>query len=146
MLAYFFNRPLPPGLEGLADLALDLRWTWSHVSDRLWETLDPEVWERTENPYFILQNVSQSRLEEVARDPSFKEEIQKWLAERQRYLQDPGWYGRERAASGLKTIAYFSMEFGLGEALPVYSGGLGILAGDFLKTASDLGVPVVGIG
>jgi glycogen phosphorylase len=146
MLAYFFNRPLPPGLEGLADLALDLRWTWSHVSDRLWEALDPDVWERTENPYFILQNVSQSRLEEVAKDAGFKEEIQKWLAERQRYLQDPGWYGRERGASGLKTVAYFSMEFGLGEALPVYSGGLGILAGDYLKTASDLGVPVVGIG
>jgi glycogen phosphorylase len=146
MLAYFFNRPLPPGLEGLADLALDLRWTWSHVSDRLWEALDPDVWERTENPYFILQNVSQSRLEEVARDASFKEQIQKWLAERQRYLQDPGWYGRERGASGLKTVAYFSMEFGLGEALPIYSGGLGILAGDYLKTASDLGVPVVGVG
>jgi len=146
MLAYFFNRPLPLGLEGLADLALDLRWTWSHVTDRLWEALDPDVWERTENPYFILQNVSQSRLEEVAKDAVLKEEIQKWLAERQRYLQDPGWYGRERGASGLKTVAYFSMEFGLGEALPVYSGGLGILAGDYLKTASDLGVPVVGVG
>ena len=60
--------------------------------------------------------------------------------------RDPGWYGREQRASGLKTVAYFSMEFGLGEALPVYSGGLGILAGDYLKTASDLGVPVVGSG
>ena len=145
MLAYFFNRPLPPGLEGLADLALDLRWTWSHFSDRLWETLDRDAWERTGNPYFILQSVSQGRLDEAAKDAGFKEELQKWLAERQRYLQDPGWYGRQRA-DGLKTVAYFSMEFGLGEALPVYSGGLGILAGDYLKTASDLGVPVVGVG
>ena len=116
MLAYFFNRPLPSGLEGLADLALDIRWTWSHVTDRLWEILDRDTWERTENPYFILQNVSQSRLEEVAKDAGFKEEIQKWLAERQRYLQDPGWYGQAGGASGVKSVAYFSMEFGLGEA------------------------------
>jgi len=146
MLAYVFNRPLPSGLEGLAELALDLRWTWSHFSDRLWEVLDPDAWERTENPYFILQNVSQARLQEAAKDPGFQEELQRWLAQRREYLQDPGWYGRERGANGLKGVAYFSMEFGLGEALPVYSGGLGILAGDYLKAASDLGVPVVGIG
>jgi len=146
MLAYFFNRPLPPGLEGLGDLALDLRWTWSHFTDRLWETLDREAWEHTGNPYFILQNVSQARLEEAAAETGFKEELQKWVAERQRYLQNPGWYGQQRGANELKSVAYFSMEFGLGEALPVYSGGLGILAGDYLKTASDLGVPVVGVG
>lgn len=146
MLAYFFNRPLPSGLEGLAELALDLRWTWSHFSDRLWEMLDHEGWERTGNPYFILQSVSQARLEEVARDAEFQEELQRWLAQRQRYLQDPGWFGRERGAKELKGVAYFSMEFGLGEAMPIYSGGLGILAGDYLKTASDLGMPMVGIG
>lgn len=146
MLAYFFNRPLPPELEGLADLALDLRWTWSHSTDQLWEMLDPEIWERTGNPYFILQSVSQARLEEAAADDDFKEELRRWLHQRQRYLRDPGWFGREHAERALKGIAYFSMEFGLGEALPIYSGGLGILAGDFLKTASDLGVPVVGIG
>jgi starch phosphorylase len=146
MLAYFFNRPLPPGLEGLADLALDLRWTWSHSTDRLWERLDPEAWERTANPYFILQSVSQARLEEAAADPSFTEELRTWLAQRQRYLQDPGWFGAVQGEQSPKWIAYFSMEFGLGEALPIYSGGLGILAGDFLKTVSDLGVPVVGIG
>lgn len=146
MLAYFFNRPLPPGLEGLVDLALDLRWTWSHSTDRLWEVLDPEAWERTGNPYYILQNVSQARLEEAAADPDFKEQLRNWLTQRQRYQQDPGWFGREHGKHELKSIAYFSMEFGLGEALPIYSGGLGILAGDFLKAASDLGVPVVGIG
>ena len=146
MLAYFFNRPLPPGLEGLADLALDLRWTWSHSTDKLWEELDPEGWERTRNPYYILQSVSQARLEEAASDPDFIGRLHEWLTQRQRYLQDPGWFGRRRGGHSPNGIAYFSMEFGLGEALPIYSGGLGILAGDFLKTASDLGVPVVGVG
>lgn len=146
MLAYSFNRSLPPGLQGLADLALDLRWTWSHATDRLWKMLDPEAWERTGNPYFILQSVSQARLEEAAEDAGFQAELQRWLEQRQRYLEDPGWFGRDRSHQGLKGVAYFSMEFGLGEALPIYSGGLGILAGDFLKTASDLGAPVVGIG
>ena len=146
MLAYFFNRPLPPGLEGLAELALDLRWTWSHSTDQLWEELDAEAWERTGNPYYILQSVSQARLEEVAADHNFQERLQTWLAQQQRYLQDPGWCGRTLNGNRPRGIAYFSMEFGLGEALPIYSGGLGILAGDFLKTASDLGVPVTGIG
>ena len=146
MQSYFFQRPLPEGLEGLADLALDLHWTWSHFSDRLWEFLDPEAWELTGNPYFILQSVSQARLEEVARDPSFREELRGWLIQHQQYTEDPGWFGRRHAGIALKRIAYFSMEFGLSEALPLYSGGLGILAGDYLKAASDLGVPIVGIG
>ncbi|HUI68992.1 MAG TPA: alpha-glucan family phosphorylase [Spirochaetia bacterium] len=146
MLAYFFSRPLPSELEGLLDLALDLRWTWSHDTDRLWESLDREAWERTGNPYFILQSVSQARLEEAAKNAEFKEELRRWLVQRHRYLMDPGWFGRQHGARGPKGIVYFSMEFGLGEALPIYSGGLGILAGDFLKSASDLGVPVIGIG
>lgn len=146
MLAYCFNRPLPPGLEGLTDLALDLRWTWSHSTDPLWEALDPEAWERTGNPYYILQSVSQARLEAVARDAAFQEELRQWRVHQEQYLRDPGWFGREHGQCALKGVAYFSMEFGLGEALPIYSGGLGILAGDVLKTASDLGVPVVGIG
>lgn len=146
MESYFFSRPMPDGLEELTELALDLRWTWSHFSDRLWEYLDPETWERSGNPYFLLESVAQSRLEEAAHDPSFKADLCDWVAQRQAYLGDPGWFGRVRARTDLEGIAYFSMEFGLGDALPLYSGGLGILAGDYLKTASDLGVPVVGIG
>jgi starch phosphorylase len=146
MVTYVFNRPLPPALEGLADLALDLRWSWSHFTDQLWKALDPEVWERTGNPYYILQNATQARLEEAAADPNFTAQLRSWLTQRQHYQQDPGWFGCEHGARELKRIAYFSMEFGLGESLPIYSGGLGILAGDFLKAASDLGVPVVGIG
>lgn len=146
MLAYFFNRPLPHSLEGLWDLALDLRWTWSHATDHLWKTLDPKAWERTGNPYFILQSVSQARLEQLAANTDFTEALRKGLEQRQDYLHDSGWFRREGNSRGPNGIAYFSMEYGLGEALPIYSGGLGILAGDFLKTASDLGVPVTGIG
>lgn len=144
--SYFFTRPMPQGLEGLTELALDLRWTWSHFSDRLWERLDPEGWKLTGNPYFILQNVSKTQLEDAARDEALQADVRLWMDQRQQYLADPGWFGQTHAASGLNGIAYFSMEFGLSEALPIYSGGLGILAGDHLKTASDLGVPIVGMG
>lgn len=144
--SYFFTRPMPAGLEGLTDLALDLRWTWSHFSDRLWERLDPEGWKLTGNPYFILQNVSKTQLEDAARDEALQADVRLWMEQRQQYLDDPGWFGQTHAAAGLNGIAYFSMEFGLSEALPIYSGGLGILAGDHLKTASDLGVPIVGMG
>ncbi len=146
MSSYWFSRVLPEGLEGLTDLALDLRWTWSHFCDRLWAQLDPEAWEWTGNPYLILQNISLSRLEEAARDARLREDVSNWLVQRQRYREDPGWYGQEASHAQLRGIAYFSMEFGLGEALPIYSGGLGILAGDHLKASSDLGVPLVGVG
>lgn len=143
---YFIHRPLPPVLEGLWDLAFDLRWTWSDSTDQLWARLDPEAWERTGNPRFVLQNISQARLDEAASDPDFNERLQRWLKKRQLYLQDPGWFGCECGERAPQGVAYFSMEFGLGESLPIYSGGLGMLAGDYLKTASDLGVPVVGVG
>jgi len=144
--ASFLHRPLPKGLEGLAELALDLRWHGSQLSDRLWEKLDPDAWEQTENPFMILQNVSQARLEEVGQDTAFQELLRHALDDRRRSLEAPGWFGQRYSGSDLKSVTYFSMEFGLSEALPIYSGGLGILAGDFLKTAADMGVPLVGIG
>jgi glycogen phosphorylase len=134
---------LPAGLEDLVDLALDLRWTVRGATDRIWELLDPEAWEKTKNPYLILENVSRSRLEEAAKDESLKEEILSWQEQRDRLLNEPGWFEKHH---DIRSIAYFSMEFGLSEALPIYSGGLGILAGDHLKAASDLGVPVTGVG
>jgi len=133
---------LPPGLEGLADLALDLRWTVRQTTDKIWELLDAEAWEKTKNPYLILQNVSQARLQEAARDENLVKEISSWQERRSNFLERPAPVGMDDPAS----IAYFSMEFGLSEALPIYSGGLGILAGDHLKTASDLAVPITGIG
>ncbi len=134
---------LPPGLEGLVDLALDLRWTVRGATDRIWELLDAEAWEKTKNPYLILENVSRTRLEEAAKDENLKEEIQSWQEQRDKHLNEPGWFEKHH---DVRSIAYFSMESGLSEALPIYSGGLGILAGEHLKMASDLGVPITGVG
>ncbi len=134
---------LPPGLEALMDLALDLRWTVRQTTDRVWVLLDAEAWEKTKNPYLILQNISKTRLYELAKDEMLGKEIREWKERNARFLAQPGWCERHYS---IRSIAYFSMEFGLSEALPIYSGGLGILAGDYLKTASDLGVPLVGVG
>jgi starch phosphorylase len=137
---------VPPALAGLVDLALDLRWSWSHSADALWEQLAPDLWKATGNPWHILQTISQRRLEQAATDPAFLEPLQRHLDARREILGTASWFERTHADARLAPVAYFSMEFGLSEALPIYSGGLGILAGDFIKAASDLGVPMVGIG
>ena len=142
----FIPRELPAGLQALDELALDLRWTWSHAGDELWRSVDPDAWERIENPWVLVQNVPQHRLEELAGDTQFREELERLSSERRRYLESPGRFSEAHAGANVRNIAYFSMEFGLGEALPLYAGGLGILAGDYLKAASDLGVPLVGVG
>lgn len=141
----FAPRALPEGLEALATLSLDLRWTWSHGADRLWRAVDPEAWEATRNPWLLLQGVSSERLEALAGDVSFRRELDAVRAARDAHLAAPpcldtGGASRERP------IAYFCMEFAVGEAIPLYAGGLGVLAGDHLKTASDLGVPLVAVG
>jgi starch phosphorylase len=141
-----FLRKLPAGLEALTELALDLRWTWSHAGDELWRTVDPQTWERIENPWVIVQNVPHWRLQQLAGDSAFLEELARLSEERRQYLDSPGRFSEVHADANIRNIAYFSMEFGLGEALPLYAGGLGILAGDYLKAASDLGVPLVGVG
>lgn len=121
-------RALPDELESLAELALDARWTWDHTSDKLWTMLDRDTWEQTRNPRSVLQCVPHERLDQAAHDPVFRQELLQVVAARANYMATTGW-GHERYPSqALKTIAYFSMEFGLGEALPVYAGGLGILA------------------
>jgi starch phosphorylase len=138
-------RLLPPALAALAELALDLRWTWSHAADRLWMQLDEAGWSRTRNPWSILQDVPADRLAALAADPGFVAELGRLAAERRAYLEGEHWFGRTHGGA-VGGIAYFSLEFGLGDALPLYAGGLGVLAGDMLKTASDLGVPLVGVG
>ena len=141
----YFPRELPVGLESLAQLALDLRWTWSHSGDRLWRLLDPEAWQATENPWVILQNVPRERLDRLAGEAAFRRELDQLTAQRSHYMKAPApLQGPEAGTVG--TVAYFSMEFGLGAALPLYAGGLGVLAGDYLKAASDLGIPMVGVG
>lgn len=140
-----FLRPLPDGLAGLAELTLDLRWTWNHAADRLWEALAPDIWQRTGNPWLILQSVSQRRLDQLAADTGFRAELDRLVQAHREYLTERTWFGDAHADRDIQ-VAYFSMEYGLAEALPLYAGGLGILAGDHLKTASDLGVPLVAVG
>ncbi len=137
---------LPQEISDLRILALDLRWTWSHEGDVLWAYIDEELWRRTHNPWIVLQSTSAERFELLASDKKFQSELAAAAAARTRYLETPGWFRGTEGASRLGGVAYFSMEFGLGAALPLYAGGLGVLAGDFLKTASDLDVPIVGIG
>jgi glycogen phosphorylase len=130
----------------LTELALDMRWTWNHAADALWQAVDPETWSLTENPWYMLQNVAPARIAELGRDPRFMDELQHMAAARRAYLDAPGWFRQTYPGAPVRGVAYFSMEFGLGEALPLYAGGLGVLAGDYLKSASDLGIPAVGIG
>ena len=137
---------LPDPLRDLATLALDLRWSWSHGLDSLWEALDADLWRSTGSPWLVLQTVSTRRLDALARDAAFLAELKRHVGEREQALTCPCWLDRLGLGKPFGPIAYFSMEFGLAEALPLYSGGLGILAGDYLKTASDLGVPMIGIG
>ena len=140
------SSPLLICRTSLGELALDLRWTWSHEADALWRRIDAEAWRRTQNPWTILQDISAERLRALASDRLLLAELERLTRARQEYLATPGWFASAHGTAVLSGVAYFSMEFGLGEALPLYAGGLGILAGDFLKTASDLGLPVVGIG
>ncbi|WP_448097701.1 alpha-glucan family phosphorylase [Luteibacter yeojuensis] len=139
-------RALPGGLEGLTELALDLRWTWNHAVDALWQEVDPDLWHQTHNPWVVLQNVSRHRLDELDADEGFTSRLDRAVDGRRRYFATPGLCAATPPEAMPRTIAYFSMEFGLSEALPLYAGGLGVLAGDYLKTASDLGVPMLGIG
>jgi starch phosphorylase len=143
--ANYFLPSVPEGLGGLSELAMDLRWSWNHEADRLWEQIAPELWARTGNPWLILQNVSTARLNVLGADPIFRKILGDYVASYQNVMKKPSWFQQTHPESSL-TVAYFSMEFGLSEALPLYSGGLGILAGDYMKTASDLGIPAIGIG
>lgn len=142
----YLPRPLPEQLKGLAELALDLRWNASHAADELWRYIDADLWESVRDPWMMLESITDERLDELHHDTRFISRLSEQLAIRRRYLEQPGWFPQTHDADRLNGIAYFSMEFGLNESLPIYSGGLGILAGDYLKAASDLAVPVVGVG
>ena len=134
------------GFGDLKDLALNLHWSWSRASDELWERLDAELWEATQDPWVILQTVSKETIGRALEDPEFSRRLAEVLkSDRATYAGD-AWFQKTHKDSGLKAVAYFSMEFMLSEALPIYSGGLGNVAGDQMKAASDLGVPVVGVG
>lgn len=140
---------LPKELKGgdsLAELALDMRWSWNHAADDVWQQLDPALWELTHNPWVVLQTVSRDQFQHVMADAVFRKKVDVLLQSKENANTSMTWFQQSYPQSPLTCIAYFSMEFMLSEALPIYSGGLGNVAGDQLKTASDLGVPVVGIG
>ena len=135
-----------PYAGSLAKLALDMRWSWSHYADEVWRQLDPALWDFTQNPWVVLQTVSGDKLEQLLADPSFRKKVDDLIKKKNQVAESPAWFQQNHAQTRLTCIAYFSMEFMLSEALPIYSGGLGNVAGDQLKAASDLGVPVVGVG
>ncbi|MEP7244055.1 MAG: alpha-glucan family phosphorylase [Gammaproteobacteria bacterium] len=134
------------GFDSLAELALDLRWSWNHGADHIWRQLDPELWALTHNPWGLLQTVSRERIEQLSANPTFRQSVEELLQAKRQAARVPAWFQHAHPDSRLTCVAYFSMEFMLSEALPIYSGGLGNVAGDQLKAASDLGVPVIGVG
>jgi len=134
------------GFDSLAELALDMRWSWNHATDEVWHQLDPALWEFTQNPWVVLQTVSRDKLQRMSADPAFRKRVTDLLRSKRHEAELPAWFQQNHPEVPLTSVAYFSMEFMLSEALPIYSGGLGNVAGDQLKAASDLGVPVVGVG
>ncbi len=138
---------LPPALAALGELAGNLRWSWHPETQDVFAAVDGAAWEAAgHDPVRLLGTVSQARLEELAQDPAFLARLDAAREDLQSYLTQDRWYQKAGAVDAPRSIAYFSPEFGITAVLPQYSGGLGILAGDHLKTASDLGVPIVGVG
>ncbi|GAA1930358.1 glycosyltransferase family 1 protein [Nocardioides lentus] len=147
----FTVRPLlPEALEGLAVLARNLRWSWHPETQDVFAAVDAELWTAVgHDPGRLLGAVSRERLAELERDKRFTRMLALAVADLEQYLTGERWYQRRTAEGGEegpRGIGYFSPEFGITSVLPQYSGGLGILAGDHLKTASDLGVPITGVG
>ncbi len=138
---------LPEKLWPLGVLSRNLWWTWTPEAGDLFRRMDPDLWERTRhNPVEMLGSLAQERLEELAADDVFLSNLERHIAEMNAYLSRRSWFERAHGeALGLR-VAYFSAEFGIHESLPIYSGGLGVLAGDHLKSASDLGLPLCGVG
>lgn len=143
----FTVRAVVPGsLSALEELAGNLRWSWHEPTKRLFEHIDPELWRTSRrDPVAFLGEVDPARLDELAADAGYVEWADRERAGLREYLSEPRWF-QSLGADRPRTVAYLSPEFGITAALPQYSGGLGILAGDHLKAASDLGVPLVGVG
>lgn len=139
---------LRPELECLRTLAYNLRWTWDHETINLFRRLDRDLWERSgHNPVLMLGTINQERLDEAAKDEGFLAKLERVWQKHNHYMKSEStWYKRQNRKPGQDLIAYFSAEFGITEAIPIYSGGLGILAGDHVKAASDLDLPFVAVG
>lgn len=145
---------LPQTLAPLHDLALNLRWSWHPPTRDIFASIDPELWRASgQDPVAVLSSLRTADMDRLAADESFVARVHEAAADLERYLTKPRWYQQQGAGRTgehgdreLQAIAYFSPEFGITSVLPQYSGGLGILAGDHLKAASDQGIPVVGVG
>lgn len=139
---------LPPAIEGLSDLALNLSWSWHREARALFGAVDQDLWHQTRhNPIRFLKAVERSRLDRAAADLGFTSELDRvlaWMAGES--TGDQTWFGRQFPDLRGRTVAYFCAEFGLHNSVPIYSGGLGVLAGDHCKAASDMGIPLVGLG
>lgn len=145
----FHVRPqLPERLQALDELAYNLRWSWEHETISLFRRLDRDLWEETHhNPVLMMGSIPQERLREAADDEAFLAQLDRVAKNLDDYVKAPDtWRRKTYGAPERPEVAYFSMEFGLTECLPIYSGGLGILAGDHLKSASELGLSLVGVG
>ncbi len=138
--------PEVEGIEALMELALNLHWSWNHAADEIWERLDIDLWQATQNPWVILQTVSQDTIKAALAETGFRQRLDELLQQNRDSYSSDAWFQTKHPDAVLTVAAYFSMEFMLSEALPIYSGGLGNVAGDQMKAASDLGVPVVGVG
>ncbi len=147
MFSYRVLPSIPPALAPLHELAMNLRWSWDHDTIGLFRRMDREGWETSgHNPQLMLGSIDQNRLEELESDEAFLAHMRRVHASLREYLDSAGWCARHHANAAQLKVAYFSAEFGLTECMPNYAGGLGLLAGDHLKSASDLGVPLVGVG
>ena len=139
---------VPAALSPLTQIAHNLRWSWDHAAIELFRRLDADLWESCgHNPMVLLGSVEQSQLEEAANDEAFLAHMRGVAEQFEHYIQSEAtWFHREHAQQKELLVAYFSAEFGITECLSIFAGGLGVLAGDHLKAASDLGIPLVGVG
>jgi starch phosphorylase len=138
---------VPDNLLGLLKIAYNLRWTWNKDAIDLFRRLDRDLWEKTKhNPVHMLGIIKQETLENALTDDGFMAHCERVLQDLDRYFTYKTWYEKTYGKQDESHIAYFSLEYGLTECMPIYSGGLGILAADHLKSSSDLGLPLVGVG
>lgn len=144
----FYIAPvLPDELKHLRDIAMNLWYSWNWDAVQLFMRMDEKLWDEVyQNPVAMLGRVPQARFKELAQDEGFVANVERIHNEQQNYIGVPKWYQHTYRDRNDLQVAYFSAEFGLAEALPVYSGGLGVLSGDHLKSSSDMGIPLVGIG
>ena len=150
---YIFNRitvnpQLPKRIEKLSEIGYNLWWSWNTEFLKLFKEMDIDLWESVnKNPIKFLKLVTQEKLEKAAQNPEFLKKYDKVVENFEDYMKSKSnWFDKKYPDNKNDLIAYFSAEYGLDQTLPIYSGGLGVLSGDHLKSASDLGIPLVAIG